>query len=94
MKKFYLLMFALLLASISVFNSCKPKDPDDEQKPEFSMSDDINIYSEDIIQYVSDDSVFDSLLFFEAGLPNELLPKKNEYIYIPETEKTPYGVLA
>ena len=24
-------MFALLLASISVFNSCKPKDPDDEQ---------------------------------------------------------------
>ena len=31
MKKLYLLMFALLLASISVFNSCKPKDPDDEQ---------------------------------------------------------------
>ena len=94
MKKLYLLMFAMLLAIVSVFNSCKPKDPDDEQKPEFSMSDDINIYSEDIIQYVSDDSVFDSLLFFEAGLPNELLPKKNEYIYIPETEKTPYGVLA
>ena len=31
MKKLYLLMFALLLASISVFNSCKPKNPDDEQ---------------------------------------------------------------
>ena len=28
MKKLYLLMFALLLASVSVFNSCKPKDPD------------------------------------------------------------------
>ena len=28
MKKLYLLMFAMLLASVSVFNSCKPKDPD------------------------------------------------------------------
>lgn len=37
MKKLYLLMFAMLLASVSVFNSCKPKDPDDISESEFTI---------------------------------------------------------
>ena len=93
MKKLSFLLLAVIFVSVSVFNSCKP-DPDDGQNPEFQMNDDINIYSEDVIHYLGDVFLGDSLIFFDASMPEELMPKENEHIFIPVTDKTPYGVLA
>ena len=93
MKKLSFLLLAVILVSVSVFNSCKP-DPDDGQNPEFQMNDGINIYSEDVIHYLGDVFLGDSLVFFDASMPEELMPKENEHIFIPVTDKTPYGVLA
>ena len=93
MKKLSFLLLAVIFVSVSVFNSCKP-DPDDGQNPEFQMNDGINIYSEDVIHYIGDVFLGDSLIFFDASMPEELMPKENEHIFIPVTDKTPYGVLA
>ena len=93
MKKLSFLLLAVIFVSVSVFNSCKP-DPDDGQNPEFQMNDGINIYSEDVIHYMGDVFLGDSLIFFDASMPEELMPKVNEHIFIPVSDKTPYGVLA
>lgn len=93
MKKLSFMLLAVIFASVTIFHSCKP-DPDDGQNPEFQMYDDINIYTEDVIQYISDVFVGDSLIYFDVSMPEELLPKENEHIYIPVSDKTPYGVLA
>ena len=93
MKKMSFLLLAVIFVSVSVFNSCKP-DPNDGQNPEFQMNDGINIYSEDVIHYLGDVFLGDSLIFFDASMPEELMPKENEHIFIPVTDKTPYGVLA
>ena len=93
MKKMSFLLLSVVFISVSILNSCKPN-PDDNQDPQFQMYDDINIYTEDVIQYISDVFIGDSLIFFDASMPEELMPKENEHIFIPVTDKTPYGVLA
>lgn len=93
MKKLSFLLLSVIFVSVSVFNSCKP-DPDDGQNPEFQMYDDINIYTEDVIQYISDVFIGDSLIFFDVSMPENLLPKEDDHIFIPVSDKTPYGLLA
>ena len=59
MKKMSFLLLSVVFISVSILNSCKPN-PDDNQDPQFQMYDDINIYTEDVIQYISDVFIGDS----------------------------------
>lgn len=89
----------VIVATIAIFafSMCGNKDDNIDveiNNQYFSTTNDIHIYKEDVVQYISEEIVDGSLIVFDGNIPNEALPKKNSHIYIPVSEKTPYGVLA
>lgn len=60
----------------------------------FSTESDICIFKEETIDYICEISADGTSLVFDANTPNDALPKVGAHIYIPISEKTPYGVLA
>jgi hypothetical protein len=54
----------------------------------------VNIFKEDAAQYVVNDIIDqDSILVFSGNTPKNILPTAGETVFIPITEKTPYGFL-
>lgn len=89
----------VIVAAIAIFAFSMCDNDDENLNTEinnqyFSTTNDIQIYKEDVIQYISEEVVDGSSIVFEGSMPDEALPKKNSHIYIPVSEKTPYGVLA
>ena len=60
----------------------------------FSTESDICIFKEETIDYICEISADGTSIVFDANTPNDALPKVGAHIYIPVSEKTPYGVLA
>ena len=89
----------VIVATIAIFafSMCDNEDENlntDINNQYFSTTNDIHIYKEDVVQYISEEIVDGSSIVFDGSIPDEALPKKNSHIYIPVSEKTPYGVLA
>lgn len=89
----------VIVAAIAIFafSMCYNEDENlntDVNNQYFSTTNDIHIYKEDVVQYISEEIVDGSSIVFDGSIPDEALPKKNSHIYIPVSEKTPYGVLA
>lgn len=60
----------------------------------YDSNDNICILKEEMTQYIDDMVISDSLLIFNANIPEEALPKVGTNIFIPVSDKTPYGFLA
>lgn len=85
-----------LLFLIVAFQACK--NDDDLQTPVvnnqyYTATNDINILKEDAIQYIQEDVVSDSLIVFSSNTPEDALPKVGAKLFIPVSDKTPYGFL-
>ncbi|MFZ4456746.1 MAG: hypothetical protein ACOYOT_11045 [Bacteroidales bacterium] len=55
----------------------------------------VTVYKNEITQYIKDGIINqDSILVFSKNTPKDLIPKVGDIIFIPITEKTPYGFFA
>ena len=90
---------SVIVAAIAIFSFSSCDNENESMSPEinnqfFSTTNDIHIYKEDVIKYISEEIVDGSSIIFDSSIPDDALPKKDSHIYIPVSEKTPYGILA
>lgn len=99
MKRFYILIVTAILAAVGTLVACHENviDESDSFNPGnqyYSVTNDIYVFKEDITAYIKDDVVDVTTIEFDANIPKDALPKVGTSIFIPVSEKTPYGVLA
>lgn len=78
--------------------SCKSDDDAlsaeiDNNSTYYSQANVINILKENTVQFIEDCPDNDSVLVFSSSIPDEALPKVGSIIFVPISEKTPYGYL-
>ena len=92
MKKiaFYFLL-AVLLNSIS---SCKDSEDNVNNinsSPYYEVVNNLSILKEDGLSFIKDSIKSDSLVVFAGNTPNSIIPQVGSNIYIPVSQKSPYG---
>lgn len=95
MKKYILFFSALLF--IAAFQACN----DDEEIPSiiekneyYTTVNEINILKQEAaVSYIVEKVESDSLIVFSRNTPKEVLPEVGTMLFIPISEKTPYGFL-
>lgn len=95
MKKvaFYFLL-AVLLNSIS---SCKESEDNvnnTNSSPYYEVVNNLSILKEDGLSFIKDSIKSDSLVVFAGNTPSSIIPQVGSNIYIPVSQKSPYGMLA
>ena len=90
---------SVIVAAIAIFSFSSCDNENESMSPEinnqyFSTTNDIHIYKEDVNKNISEEIVDGSSIIFDSSIPDDALPKKDSHIYIPVSEKTPYGILA
>ena len=95
MKKvaFYLLL-VFLLASVS---SCKDSEDNVNNmnsSPYYEVVNNLSILREDGLSFIKDSIKSDSLVVFAGNTPSSIIPQIGSNIYIPVSQKSPYGMLA
>jgi len=95
MKKVLSILSVLLF--IVTFQACKSDDavqaPAVDSKYYTTAQNDIVILKDDAIQYIQEKVETDSLIVFSNSAPDEVIPQVGTKIFIPVSEKTPYGFL-
>ena len=80
-----------------LFSSCKDSD-DSLQGPSPSQPHavvgDVSVLPNDVCNYIENTIDDNSNIIFSNNTPDNLLPNVGSTIYIPESDKTPYGILA
>lgn len=90
---FYFLL-AVLLNSIS---SCKDSGDNVNNinsSPYYEVVNNLSILKEDGLSFIKDSIKSDSLVVFAGNTPNSIIPQVGSNIYIPVSQKSPYGMLA
>ena len=90
---FYFLL-AVLLNSIS---SCKDSEDNVNNinsSPYYEVVNNLSILKEDGLSFIKDSIKSDSLVVFAGNTPNSIIPQVGSNIYIPVSQKSPYGMLA
>lgn len=95
MKKitFYFLL-VVLLNSIS---SCKDSEDNVNNinsSPYYEVVNNLSVLKEDGLSFIKDSIKSDSLVVFAGNTPNSIIPQVGSNIYIPVSQKSPYGMLA
>jgi len=83
------------------FHACSsdPENMGDEENPEDyrevlpTRTGTINVLKDNATSYISEPVVSDSVVVFRGNTPDAIIPKTGECIFIPVSEKTPYGFL-
>lgn len=98
MKKSYISILAAIFVVMGILVACHENVIDDrfsvEENPYYEKVNGIIIFDEDIIQYILEEVVDVPHVVFDNAIPDEAIPPVGSRIYIPVSEKTPYGVLA
>lgn len=98
MKKSYISIFAAIFVIMGILVACHENVIDDrlpvEENHYYENVHGLIIFDEDIIQYILEDVVDVPQVVFDSNIPDEAIPPVGSRIYIPVSEKTPYGVLA
>lgn len=87
-RKFFLYFSVFLLIAVC---SCK-KVNDENSSNYYSSVDGISILNEDVLDYI-DHIESDTIIVFSGSIPDDAIPKTNTNIYVPVSDKTPYGML-
>lgn len=88
-RKFFLYFSVFLLIAVC---SCK-KVNDENSSNYYSSVDGISILNEDVLDYI-DHIESDTIIVFSSSIPDDAIPKANTNIYVPVSDKTPYGLIA
>ena len=96
MKKVF--SFLIVFVAIVMANSCNSSDDDikidaGNDSNYYTQVNVVNVLKEEAQQFIVESPTNDSLLVFSSLTPDEALPKVGTIIYVPITEKTPYGFL-
>lgn len=59
----------------------------------YTTANNLSILKEDALDYIENAVTNDSLIVFSSETPDEVIPKVGSHIYVPVSEKTPYGML-
>ena len=92
-KSFLLTLFALIMV---IFNSCKESEDiavNANDSKYYNTANNLSILKEDALDYIENAVTNDSLIVFSSQTPDEVIPKVGSHIYIPVSDKTPYGML-
>ena len=89
MKKLFIIISAFLILAAS---SCK-KTNDENSSTYYSSADGVSILNDEVLDYISDIES-DTIIVFSNSTPEDAIPKINSIIYVPVSEKTPYGLLS
>lgn len=87
-KSFFIYFIVFLLLAVS---SCK-KETVENSSNYYSSVDGISILNEDVLGYI-DHIESDTIIVFSGSIPDDAIPKTNTNIYVPVSDKTPYGML-
>ena len=60
----------------------------------FKIANDLHIYKEDVSQYIKEITKDGSSITFGHNTSDNIIPKTGDKIYIPISDKTPYGIMA
>ena len=95
MRKIYGLMLSLLVLTLT---ACQKNEASTE-KPEgennyYQEINDLNILDKNATKFIDEEITSDSRIVFSADTPEDAIPKVGTGIFIPESEKAPYGMLS
>jgi hypothetical protein len=91
-KKHLLLLVAFI---VTIFYSCnKSESGTDNQEQKQTEALDVSILNDEIIGYIVDSIGADGIIKFSSDIPEVNVPKVGSAIFIPISDKTPYGLLA
>jgi len=79
-----------------IFNSCKESEDiavNANDSKYYNTANNLSILKEDALDYIENAVTNDSLIVFSSQTPDEVIPKVGSHIYIPVSDKTPYGML-
>lgn len=95
MKKVF--SFLIVFVAIVMANSCNSSDDIQidagNNSNYYTQTNAVNVLKEEAQQFIAESPTNDSLLVFSSSTPDEALPRVGTIIYVPITEKTPYGFL-
>ena len=89
MKKTFFII--LCLFAVFALNSCE-KDVEENSSEYYSFAEGVSILNDDLLKYIVDIES-DSIIVFSSSVPSDAIPKINTKLYVPVSEKTPYGML-
>lgn len=72
-------------------NSCE-KDNVMNSSDYYSFSEGVSILDDDLLHYI-EGIESDSIIVFSGNIPSDAIPKVNTKLFVPVSEKTPYGML-
>lgn len=87
-RRFFIYFSVFLMLAVS---SCK-KVNEENSSNYYSSVDGISILNEDVLGYI-DHIESDTIIVFSGSIPDDAIPKTNTNIYVPVSDKTPYGML-
>ncbi len=69
-------------------------DKPEEEKNYYQEINDINVLDKNATKFIDEEITSDSRIVFSADTPEDAIPKVGTGIFIPESEKAPYGMLS
>ena len=92
-KSFLFTLFAIIMV---MFNSCKESEDiiaTANDPKYYTTANNLSILKEEALDYIENAVTNDSLILFSGKTPDEVIPKVGSHIYVPVSDKTPYGML-
>ena len=69
-------------------------DKPEGEKNYYQEINDINVLDKNATKFIDEEITSDSRIVFSADTPEDAIPKVGTGIFIPESEKAPYGMLS
>lgn len=85
-------LMTVLIAVMAVSCEESPETIDDESGSDGDLKGNVVVMDEQVVQYV-ESCQNDSIIKFSSSIPENLIPRIGSIIYVPQSEKTPYGYL-
>lgn len=88
-------MLSLLVVTFTACqkNEVSPDKPEEEINY-YQKINDLNVLDKNATKFIDEEITSDSRIVFSADTPDDAIPKAGTGIFIPESEKAPYGMLS
>ena len=95
MRKIHGLIISLLVLTLTACQKNEVStDKPEEEKNYYQEINDINVLDKNATKFIDEEITSDSRIVFSADTPEDAIPKVGTGIFIPESEKAPYGMLS